>query len=259
MLGPGGRSVRRTPLLLAALFLVMGLPSAAQELSTFLATPPPEGAWARYRIETTKEGGNARRRPFNLSVTGGESRGKRRYYRLEAGPTKFASDRDGFLRLLLPADPTPEEALNPFLAAEEVAYAPPKDTPYRLSEGALSFLHRQSRDLRIQRQEEPLGEEAAVTTKGRSYLCRKVRITTTIEGSVLGSRFKAVESGIYWLSVETPFRVVRAEIDRAETRKGKTRNRRIVVSLKESGMEGARSAFSEGKVREKGLLGILFP
>lgn len=251
--------MRRVSLLVLTLFLGPGLSAAAQELSTFLATPPPEGAWARYRIETTKEGEDPKRRPFNLSVTGSETRGKRRFFRLEAGPTKLASDRDGVLRLLLPAEPTSEEALNPFLAAEEVAYAPPRDSPYRLSEGALSFLHRQSRDLRIRRQEEPLGEEAAVTTKGRSYLCRKVRITTTVEGSLLGSRFTTVESGIYWLSDETPFRVVRAEIERTETRKGETRRRRIVVSLKESGPEGARSAFPAGKIREKGLLGVLFP
>ncbi|MGC8762014.1 MAG: hypothetical protein ACP5VN_00020 [Acidobacteriota bacterium] len=251
--------MRRSPLFLATLFLVLGLSAAAQELSTFLSAPPPEGSWARYRIETTKEGGELKRRPFNLSVTGGEERGKRRYFRLEAGPTKFASDRDGILRLLLPAEPTPQEALNPFLAAEEVAYAPPKDPPYRLSEGALSFLHRQSRDLRVQRQEEPLGEETATATKGRSYPCRKVRITLTIEGSVLGSRFKTVETGIYWLSDETPFKVVRAEIARTETKKGKTTNRRIVVYLKESGGEGAKSAFPPGPVREKGLLGVLFP
>lgn len=259
MLGAGGPPVRRPSLFLSALFLLFGLSTVAQELSTFLAALPSEGAWARYRIETTKEGDDAKHRPFNLSVTGKEDRGKRRYYRLEAGPTKFSSDRDGILRFLLPADPTPEEALNPFLAAKEVAYAPPKDAPYRLSDGALSFLHRQSRNLRIRRQEEPLGEEAAVTTKGQSYLCRKVRITTTIEGSLFGSRFTTVESGIYWLSAQTPFRVVRAEIDRTETRKGEMKRRRIVVSLKESGLKGAKSAFPEGEVREKGLLGVLFP
>lgn len=258
MLGPGGGGVRRSLLAGFGLLLGFGLSAWAQELGTFLSTPPPAGAWARYRIETTKDGAT-KRRPFNLSVTGTEARGKRRFFRLEAGPTKFASARDGILALLLPADPTPEEALNPFLAADEVAYAPPKETPYRLSSGALSFLHRQARDLKVQRKEEPLGEEAAVTTKGRTYACRKVRITTTVEGSVLGRGFKTVETGLYWLSVETPFKIVRAEIERTETRKGEVKRRTLVITLKDSGVDGATSAFPPGKLREKGLLGVLFP
>lgn len=250
------RTSQRT-LCFALAALVPALAAGAQELSTFLTAPPPPGSWAKYRIET-RGSDWTRRRPFNLAVSGQETRENVPYVYVEAGPTKFAGNKDGTLRLLLKAAPTPEEALNPFLKALEVAYAQKDGETFRLSDGALGFLHRQAADVKAARTSEDLGAEDALTVRGKTYACKKVRVTTTTETSFLGDHYKVVETGTYWLSEETPFKVVKAEIERRETRDEKEKVRHITIHLKIGGSEGAPTAFPRPVTRERGLLGLLF-
>ncbi len=237
--------------------LVLAFATGAQELSTFLSAPPAPGSWAKYRIET-RGSDWTKRRPFNLAVTGKETRENVPHVYVEAGPTKFAGNSDGTLRLLLKAAPAPEEALNPFLKAQEVAYAKKDRETFRLSDGALGFLHRQAADVKTSRTAEDLGKEAAVTLRGKTYACKKVRLATTTETSFLGEHYKVVETGTYWLSDETPFKVVKAEIERRETRDEKEKVRHITITLKVDGFEGAPTAFPRPVTQEKGLLGLLF-
>ncbi len=247
---------RRT-LFFALAALIPAFAPGAQELSTFLSAPPVPGAWAKYRIET-RGGDWMKRRPFNLAVTGKETRENAPCVYVEAGHTKFAGRSDGTLRLLLKAAPTPEEALNPLLQAQDVAYAKKEGETFRLSEGALGFLHRQAAEVKASRTAEELGREAAVTLRGKTYDCKKVRLATTIETSFLGDHYKVVETGTYWLSDETPFKVVKAEIERRETRGEKEKVRHITITLKVDGLEGAPTAFPRPVTQEKGLLGLLF-
>ncbi|MEW5764456.1 MAG: hypothetical protein ACOYXN_01950 [Acidobacteriota bacterium] len=250
----------RTPgrtLVLALAALVPALAAGAQELSTFLSAPPPPGSWAKYRIETRGTDWT-KRRPFNLAVTGKEPRENVPHVYVEAGPTKFAGYHDGTLRLLLKAAPSPEEGLNPFLTAQEVAYAKKDGETFRLSDGALGFLHRQAAEVKTSRTAEELGEEPVVALRGKTYACKKVRLATTTEASFLGDHYKVVETGTYWLSEEAPFKVVKAEIERRETRDGKEKVRHITISLKVDGLEGAPTAFPRPVTQEKGLLGLLF-
>ena len=229
----------------------------AQDLSTFLAKPPKPGAWAAYRIETSSPG-RVKRERFDLAVTGQEMLGGTEYVWLEAGPTNFAGFKDGYLRILIKTEPRPEEALNPFLETMALAYQEPGGQPFRLSNGALSFMHSQAKDIKVKQERKDLGTAKATTVKGVTYDCTRTEITTTTESSFLGRSYSSTETGTYWFSTDTPFLLVRAEIERVEINGKKTRRRTVVVQLKEASYEGASSHFTAPAKKEKGLLGILF-
>jgi hypothetical protein len=240
---------------LLSLFPVSG--AVAQDLSTFLAKPPKPGAWAAYRIETSSPG-RVKRERFDLAVTGQEVLSGENYVWLEAGPTNFAGFKDGYLRILIKTDPLPEEALNPFLETMALAYQEPGGEPFKLSGGALSFMHSQAKNIKVKQERKDLGPAKASTVKGVSYDCTRTEITTTTESSFLGRSYTSTETGTYWFSTETPFLLVRAEIERVEVNGKKTRRRTVVVQLKEASYEGATSHFTAPAKKEKGLLGILF-
>ncbi len=247
------------PILLTALMLGACVLAAGQDLSTFLSRPPAPGAWASYRIET-RWPGRLKTERFNLAVTGSETRDGAAYIWLEAGPTDFAGFKDGTMRLLLKANPASDEALNPFLQAMELEYQEPDRVPFKLTAGALEFMHGQARKIKIHQQKEELPPEDATTTKGRVIPCTRLRLSTTTESSLFGRKVKVTESGVYWFSDQSPFQLVKAEFERVQVQSGKDERRRsITVTLRESGTEGAKSAFTTLPVtREKGLLGILF-
>jgi hypothetical protein len=231
--------------------------SAAQELSTFLAHLPAPGAWARYRIETDR-GTYVKKEPFDLLVTGGEKIHGVPYVWLEAGPTNFAGYRDGYLRLLMKADPGKDEAMNPFLAALALAYQEPGGEPFRLSRGALGFMHSQAKDIKITQNVEHLPPAKAETIKGKVFDCSRVRMVTTTETSFFTQKYKVVETGTYWLSPDTPFRIVKADIERVETKNGKESTKKVKVTLKIASYTGAKTHFTKPAVKSKGLLGLLF-
>lgn len=238
-------------LLAAALWL------RGQDLSTFMAQLPQEGAWASYRIETASPD-RVKREPFNLAVVGRETLGGRSYLWLEVGPMDFVSYRNGYMRLLVRDVPSKEEALNPFLAAMALAYQEPGSDPFKLSDGAISFMHNQAKDIRVRQDRKDLPPAKTESVRGRLFDCTCALITTTSESSLFGRHIKSVERGTYWFSPETPFRLVHAEIERTETRNGKERKRTITVTLKEGNPEGAVSRFTKPPARQKGLLGLLF-
>jgi hypothetical protein len=244
---------------IAAVLIALGSPLAtlAQDLSTFLAKPPKPGAWAAYRIETSSPG-RVKRERFNLAVTDQEQLGGQNYVWLEAGPTNFAGFKDGYLRILIKTDPLPEEALNPFLETMALAYQEPGEEPFRLSGGALTFMHSQAKDIKVKQDRKDLGPGKATSVKGVSYDCTRTEITTTTESSFLGRSYTSTETGTYWFSTQTPFLLVRAEIERVEVNGKKTRRKTVVVQLKEASYEGAASHFTAPARKEKGLLGILF-
>lgn len=228
-----------------------------QDLSTFMAQLPQEGAWASYRIETASPD-HVKREPFNLAVVGRETLGGKNYLWLEVGPMDFVSYRDGYMRLLVRDAPSKEEALNPFLAAMALAYQEPGSDPFRLSDGAINFMHNQARDIKVHQDRRELPPAKTESVRGRLFDCTCALITTTSESSLFGRHIKSVEQGTYWFSPDTPFRLVHAEIERTETRDGKERKRTITVTLKEGNPEGAASRFTKPPTRQKGLLGLLF-
>ena len=238
--------------------LVTTTAPVAQDLSTFLSHPPAPGASASYRIETASPG-RVKTERFNLAVTGAETVGGVPHVWLEAGPTDFATFKDGYLRLLLKANPTPEEALNPFLEAAVLAFQEPGSAPFKLSGGALSFMHNQAKKIKVEQKKEEMPPDKATTTKGATLQCKRLRISTTTESSLFGRDVKVTESGVYWFSDQTPFQLVKAEIDRLQVQEGKEdRRRKITVTLREGADTGAASQYTVLPVtREKGLLGIL--
>ncbi len=232
-------------------------PVGAQDLSTFLSQPPAPGAWARYRIETKKSWG-IQREPFNLAIIDRQVLDGQPYVWLEAGPTNFAGYKDGYLRLLLKAHPDRQEALNPFLEALALAYQPPGGDPFKLSGGALSFMHSQAKDVQVHQETTDLPPEPAQTVKGVVYQCSRMTISTTTQTTFLTRKYKVTEAGTYWVSPDTPFRIVRAEIVRTEYKNGKENKTEVTVQLKDSGESGATSHFTAPIRKEKGLLGLLF-
>jgi hypothetical protein len=244
--------------ILACLSFLLPLGLGSQELSTFMSALPPPGAWARYRVET-KKAGILKKEPFDLAVTQAETVGGKSYVWLEAGPTNFAGYRDGYMRLLVKAEPTPQEALNPFLSAVSLAYQEPGGDPFRLSDGAIDFMHSQAQDMKVRQEATELPPEKAVTIKGVELECTRRRITTTTETSFFTKKYKYVETGTYWFSLQTPFRIVKAEIERVEYEGGKEERRKeITVTLKEASLEGAETHFTKPAKKTKGLLGLLF-
>jgi hypothetical protein len=241
----------------ASLALLFASPSMGQELSTFLTDLPPEGAWARYRVETVKPD-QVKKEPFDLAITGKETVGGQSFVWLEAGPTNFAGYRDGYLRILIKGKPSPDEARNPFLSAVALAYQEPGGDPFELSDGAMGFLHNQASDVKITQTEEDLPPGAAASIKGETFACTRRRITTTTETSFMTRKIKVVETGDYWFSPKTPFRIVKAEIDRVEYRGDKEKRKHITLTLKEASETGAQTHFTKPVKEKKGLLGILF-
>lgn len=238
--------------------LLLPLGALGQELSTFLSHLPPSGARARYRIETRKPG-SLKMEPFDLAVTDDETRDGQPCVWLEAGPTNFAGYKDGYLRILVKAAPPKEEALNPFLGAISLAYQPPGEEPFKLSDDALGFMHREAKDIKIEQEVKDLPPQSAETVKGVSMECTRQEITTTTEVSLFTQKTRIVEKGTYWFSDQTPFRVVKAEIERVEYKKGKEdRRRQITVTLKEAASTGAATHFAKPAEKKKGLLGLLF-
>lgn len=244
--------------LFALTFFTAGLALLAQDLSTFLSNPPAAGAWASYRIETSWPGRTKTER-FNLAVTGSEeAEGQSRLW-VEAWPTDFARYKDGVMRLLLKASPSREEALNPFLQAFALAYQEPGQEPFRLSGGALSFMHGQAKKIKVDQKKTDMAPESATSTKGVTFECSRVQISTTTESNLFGRSIKMTETGVFWFSDRTPFRLVKAQIERVQVQKGKEdRRRTITVTLREGAATGATSQFSKPVTREKGLLGLLF-
>jgi len=249
-------AVRAT--LIGLALILASLTARAQDLSTFLAVPPAPGAWASYRIQTSWPGRTKTER-FNLAVTGSEGvEGQERVW-IEAWPTDFARYKDGVMRLLLKAAPSQEEALNPFLQASALAYQEPGQEAFKLSDGALSFMHSQAKKIKVDQKKADLTPESATSTKGVTFECSRVQISTTTESNLFGRSVKVTETGVYWFSDRTPFRLVKAEIERVQEQKGKEERRRtITVTLREGEATGATSQFPKPVTREKGLLGLLF-
>ena len=252
-LGAIARHLALVPVFLA----LIGLSQGAQDLSTFLSQPPAPGAWAAYRIDTTSSG-RLKRERFNLAITGKDDVNGEEYVWLEAGPTNFASYRDGYLRLLIKGHPSPAEALNPFLEALALAYQEPAGEPFKLTSGAISFMHGQAKNVKVHQDRKDLPPAQATSVLGKSYPCTCEEITTTTESSFLGRHFSSTEKGVYWFSPETPFTLVRAEIERQEISGGKERDKSIVVQLRDASRDGSQSHFTKPPSKEKGLLGILF-
>lgn len=251
------RLATRSVFLALALFAA-NMTARAQDLSTFLAVPPAPGAWASYRIQTSWPGRTKTER-FNLAVTGAEGAEAQARLWVEAWPTDFARYKDGAMRLLLKAAPSQEEALNPFLQASELVFQEPGREAFKLSESALSFMHGQAKKIKIEQKKSDLEPETATSTKGVTFDCSRVQISTTTESNLFGRSVKVTETGIYWFSGRTPFRLVKAEIERVQVQKGKEERRRtVVVTLREDGATGAASQIPKPVTREKGLLGLLF-
>jgi hypothetical protein len=243
--------------LFALSFLAAGLAASAQDLSTFLAKPPAMGAWASYRIETSWTGRTKTER-FNLAVTGSEVVDGQPRLWIEAWPTDFARYKDGVMRLLLKAAPAPEEALNPFLQASALSYQEPGQEAFKLSSGALSFMHGQAKKIKVDQKKTDLPPGNAASTKGVSFKCSRVQISTTTESNLFGRSIKVTETGIYWFSEGTPFGLVKAQIERVQIQPGKEERRRTVaVTLRESAVTGAASQIPKPVTLEKGLLGLL--
>lgn len=243
---------------LLATLLALATPSPrGQDTSVFLERPPAAGAWAKYRITTEKAGQEARSKPLNLAVVREGVADGAPTFTLELGPTKLASYRDGFLSLVLKRNATSEEILNPFLQALSVAYQEPVGAPFKLSASAMDTLHRQARDAKVERKRTDLGAERAEDARGRTYACTKARLVTTRSAKVLFKSWKSTEDGVYWFSDETPFRVVRAELDLVEVSGGKEKRKRVSILLKESQLSGAATKFKADPTKEKGVLGLI--
>lgn len=245
---------------LAASFLLLAAALAAprgQDTSAFLEAPPKAGAWAKYRITTRKSGKPDSTRPLQLAVVSEAVTEGSPTYTLEMGPTKLGGYRDGFLRMVLKRRPTPEEVLNPFLQALSVAYQEPEGAPFKLSPSAMQTLRGQAAEARVERVRNDLGPERVQDASGRSYACAKVKLVTNRSAKYFFKSWKSTEDGVYWFSEETPFGIVRAELDVTETSGGKVRRKGVTVLLKESGAAGAETKFRSEPTRDKGILGVI--
>lgn|GEM_PF-2017480 len=248
---------RRFLLPTAVITLLACLGTGAQELSTFLSHLPGPGAWARYRLET-RENGHSRRKMFIISAISGDVLNGTPYVWLELGRTNFAGFKNGYMRILIKQTPSDEEASNPFLAAFSLAYQEPGRDPFELSSGALSFMHNRAAKIKVMRQSEALPPGDAKSLKGVLYHCSVIHLTTTTVTEFFGKSYNVVEEGKYWLSKDTPFQIVRAEIKRSEQKKDGTKVKNITVVLRKSSFKGARSRFTKPVKDRKGLFGILF-
>ncbi len=249
--------VRKTLRFLPATFFLAALCLGAQDLSSFLSRPPEVGAWGRYNIET-RQGNELQRKILTLSVTGAETLNGKPFIWLEVGRTNFAGFKNGYLRILLKQNPTPAEAANPFLAALAIAYQEPGKAPFALSNTAVAFMHNRADKIKITQKSEKLDPEQVKSFKGKLYDCTRVRLTTTTSTSFFGFSYQTVEQGTYWLSPETPFQIVKGDIERVETERGKKKKEEILILLRKSSFKGAKSRFTKPVEKTKGLLGILF-
>jgi len=236
-----------------ALLILAGVAAPTQDLSTFLASPPGVGSWARYDV-TTVRGGRRKVRPFRISVTGQREVSGRRYLWLEAWPYKFKDCPDGTLRMLVKEKPEPEESLNPFLQAVSLAYREPGEDPFRLSEGALNLLRSRARKVHI---DQEMIASGPASLEGAEDDCLKECRRTTIRTRLLGRDHHVEETGCYWLSEKVPFRILRAEIDRLERKGRREKRKQITIVYREGGIDGAASRFEEPVKKVKGIWSLL--
>ena len=253
---------KRTGFAAAAALLcgLLGTCAMAQDLSSFLAAPPAPGAWARYLVVTKAPGDNGpgKVETFSIAVTGGEQAEGGQCLWVEAGPQDFLTDRNGTLKVLLKAHPSPKEALNFLMEAQKAQYAPKDGPPYALSDGVLSFVRKRAANIVVEQTVKELGKEEVLLASGRRVECTKLSITTKISHLPFTS-MTAEEQGIYWKSTQTPFGVVKAEIVRTETgRTPQPRVRNVSVMLVEDGFSGAASVIPRTPEKVRGLWSLLF-
>ena len=253
---------RRGFVIVLAVALALPAASAAQDLSTFLSHPPAPGSWARYRVETrdpASPDAPPKVSSFCLAVTGAETRGNRSYFWLETSPMDLARDKDGTLRILIPTDPTPEEARNPFREIQAAQFKPREGESYQLSSSVVSMVRSQAHGAQVTQILEPAGTEARPLGAHPATPCEKAMLSTRSEGDFFFRHRILEETGTYWFSDQTPFRLVEATLERTETREGKSPRRRLVtVRLEEAGATEAPSAFPTPPTRTRGIFSLLF-
>jgi hypothetical protein len=84
-------------------------------------------------------------------------------------------------------------------------------------------------------------------------------LSTRSEGDFFFRHRILEETGTYWFSDQTPFRLVEATLERTETREGKSpRRRSVTVRLEEAGATEAPSAFPTPPTRTRGIFSLLF-
>lgn len=253
-------TILRTPLLaVAALGAALCCAAPAQDLGVFLSPPPPAGAWARYCIETrdpsAPEGTPPKVKHLLLAVTPA-SPGT---VWVEASPMDLAGDDDGTLRLLLADARAPQVDADPLLQAKALHFRPTTGEAYALAPSALGFFQRQLAGVKVVRSRDPLPEEVLPGGAGGPLPCSKERVKTHAEGEFLLQHRTLDEEGLRWFSDQTPFRLVRAELRRTETRDGRPpRVREVVIRLEEASAQGARTSFPQPPARTRGLLSLLF-
>lgn len=263
---PSRRAVRFCRFLLSTSLLVgvslLPTTALAQDLSSFLSVPPAPGAWARYRVETRDTAAPetpAKIKAFTLAVTGTEMRSGRPFVWVEVSPMDLAGDRDGTLRILIPATPGPEEAVNPFCNLQGAQFRPQTGTPYALTPAVVSMVRSQAAGAKVTQERKPPATEDRSTGHSPSVPCEKVLQRSTSEGSFFFRHRTLVEEGAYWFSAQTPFRLVEADLERIETKdRGAPRRRLVTVRLEEAGVSGARTAFPEAPTKTRGVLSLLF-
>jgi len=255
------RHVLSTSLMVVALLLPAA--ARAQDLSAFLSHPPPPGAWARYRIETRNPSDSAapvKTQSFSLAVTGAESRGGRPYVWVEVSPMDLAGDHDGTLRILIPAAPDTEEALNPFREVRAAQFRPREGEAYSLTSAVVSLVRSQAGGARVSQEKHPAPPpESLPPGETPAVPCEREQVRTSSEGDFFFRHRTLLEEGVYCLSEQTPFRLVEADLTRTETKDGGTPRRRLVaVRLEDAGTSGATSAFSTAITKSRGIFSLLF-
>ncbi len=257
-MNPVSKTVSAIGALLLGLFAPQGLP--AQDLSTFLASPPSPGAWARYQVVTKSPGdqGPGKNETLSLAVTARETVDGTPCAWVEAGPQNFLTDKDGTLKVLLKVHPSPKEALNFLMQAQKAEYAPPNKEPYALGGGVLGFVRNRAANIVVTQERAELPSEEVVLASGRRIKCSRSQITTRIS-NVPFTSLTVEEKGIYWSSPETPFGVVKAEIVRTETGKGPApRVRNVSLVLLQDGFSGAVPVIPRTPDKVRGLWSLLF-
>jgi len=240
------------------------LPSAAgaQDLSSFFRTPPLPGAWARYHIETrnpAEPGATAKTKTFTLAVTGAETRSGRPCVWVEVSPMDLAGDKDGTLRILIPAAPDPKEDGNPFGSLQAAQFLPRDGEAYALTAAVVSVVRSQAAGARVVQQRKLLGTEERAVGNDPPLASEKYHVRTSSEGEFFFRRRTLVEEGTYWYCPQLPFHLVEAELTRVETKDGGTPRQRVVtVKLEAVGATGATSVFPAGLTRTRGILSLLF-
>jgi hypothetical protein len=254
------KTARWIALMVVSAGFVAAQSAFSQDLSTFLAPPPEPGAWAHYRVVTKAPGdqGPGKVENLSLAVTGSEYVEGTPCVWVEAGPQNFLTDKDGTLKLLLKARPSPKEALNFLMQAQKAQYAPLHGEPYALGDGVLGFIRNRAAGIVVEQEREELPPEEVVLASGRRVKCSRFKVTTRIS-KVPFTSTTTEEKGIYWKSPETPFNVVKAEIVRTETGKGPTpRVRNVSLILIDDGFKGAVSVIPKPPEKVRGLWSLLF-